>query len=60
MDTSMRETRGPSGRTALLVWLVGLALGVAAGVGTAKLLLPARDGGVLPEGQSIRDRLFGD
>lgn len=45
--------------SALLVWVVGLILGVAAGVGTAKLLLPARDGERPPAGATVKDKLRG-
>lgn len=39
----------------LLVWLIGLALGIAAGAATAYLLMPVSD--PLPPGASLADRL---
>lgn len=43
----------------VLVWIIGLTLGVVAGASTARLLMPARSGEVPPEGASIRDRMLG-
>lgn len=44
----------------VLVWIVGLSLGVLAGATTARLLMPSRQGEVPPQGASIRDRIFGN
>ncbi len=43
-------------RNVILVWVIGLTLGVAAGAATALLLMPAADG-QLPTGSSLADRL---
>ncbi len=56
----MREDPKQGLSSALLVWAIGLALGIGAGALTARLLIPERDGGVPAEGRSLRDRLFGD
>ncbi len=54
----MRGDGGPGARSALLVWLVGLALGVAAGALTAKLLLPPADMRAPPNDGSVRERFL--
>lgn len=54
----MRDEKGPGTRSALLVWLIGLALGVAAGAITAKLLLPPRDMMPTPAEGSVRDQFL--
>jgi hypothetical protein len=54
----MRHEKGPGSRSAFLVWLVGLALGIAAGAITAKLLLPPRDTLTPPAEGSVRDRFL--
>lgn len=48
----------PSGRlkNVILVWVVGLTLGVGAGALTAMLLLPSEDQSA-PIGESLGDRL---
>ncbi|WP_448580080.1 hypothetical protein [Thermaurantiacus sp.] len=43
----------------LVVWVIGLALGILAGTVTARLLMLDRDGEPPPAGTSIRDRMFG-
>lgn len=50
----MEERPKPGIRGMLLVWLIGLTLGVAAGAATAMLLMPA--GSVASNSQSIADR----
>ncbi len=54
----MRDEKGPGARSAFLVWLIGLALGIAAGAITAKLLLPPRDAITPPVEGSVRDRFL--
>ncbi|WP_448581680.1 hypothetical protein [Thermaurantiacus sp.] len=54
----MRDEKGPGSRSALLVWLIGLALGIAAGALTAKILLPPRDTLTPPVDGSVRDRFL--
>jgi len=46
--------------SAILVWAIGLALGIGAGALTARLLIPERDGSIPAEGRSLRDRIFGN
>ena len=43
-------------RNVILVWIIGLTLGVGAGAATALLLLPASRS-ELPKGASLADRL---
>lgn len=50
--------KGPGTRSALLVWLIGLGLGIAAGAITAKLLLPPKDMITPPVEGSVRDRFL--
>jgi hypothetical protein len=51
---SMEERPKPGIRGMLLVWLIGLTLGVAAGAATAMLLMPASS--AASSSQSIADR----
>lgn len=44
---------------ALVVWAIGLGLGILAGTATARLLMLDRSGEPPPAGASIRDRMFG-
>lgn len=44
---------------ALIVWVIGLGLGILAGTATARLLMADRQGEIPPAGTSIRDRIFG-
>jgi hypothetical protein len=44
----------------VLVWIIGLSLGVLAGATTARLLMPAREGELPPQGSSLRDRMLGE
>ncbi|MCS6986462.1 MAG: hypothetical protein NZM40_03360 [Sphingomonadaceae bacterium] len=46
-------------RSAVIVWALGLLLGVLAGVATARLLMGERQGDIPPAGTSVRDRLLG-
>lgn len=50
----MEERPKPGIRGMLLVWLIGLTLGVAAGAATAMLLMPG--GSVASNSQTIADR----
>jgi gas vesicle protein len=50
----MEERPKPGIRGMLLVWLIGLTLGVAAGAATAMLLMPGSSGA--SSSQSIADR----
>lgn len=43
-------------RNIILVWVIGLTLGVGAGAATALLLMPAAKGNV-PAGASLADKL---
>jgi gas vesicle protein len=43
-------------RNVILVWVIGLTLGVGAGAATALLLMPSSEGKV-PNGSSLADRL---
>lgn len=45
---------------ALIVWAIGLGLGILTGTLTARLLMVDRHGEAPPAGTSIRDRIFGD
>lgn len=51
---SMEERPKPGIRGMLLVWLIGLTLGVAAGAATALLLMPG--GTISSNSQTIADR----
>jgi hypothetical protein len=51
----MEDGQKPRIRGMLLVWLIGLTLGVLAGAATAMLLMP--DTRVAPGGDTIADRL---
>jgi hypothetical protein len=42
-------------RNVILVWIIGLTLGVAAGAATAMLLMP-RDSAAAQSGQTLADR----
>jgi gas vesicle protein len=42
-------------RNVILVWIIGLTLGVAAGAATAMLLMP-RDAAVAGSGQTLAER----
>ena len=56
----MQNDRRQGLRSAVLVWVIGMALGIAAGALTAQLLIPSRGLERPPEGGSLRDRIFGE
>lgn len=56
----MQDDRRQGLRGAVLIWIIGLLLGIAAGALTAQLLIPSRGLERPPEGGSLRDRIFGD
>jgi hypothetical protein len=62
LKSSERMNKGPRQglSSAILVWAIGLALGIGAGALTARLLIPERDGSIPAEGRSLRDRIFGN
>lgn len=45
-------------RNVILIWVIGLTLGIAAGAATAMLLMPAASGQAL-EGQTLAERFRG-
>jgi hypothetical protein len=44
-------------RNVIIVWVIGLTLGIGAGAATALLLMPSASENSLPPGSSLADRL---